>query len=685
MVQGDQRLAALEKTESLLTKHPDCPALLMIKAQIELQLDEPAKAHATIQRLAQIDAKNPSVAAMQAMMAMIIRRDVLAAINHLQDAFEATDRTIPARVFEATTTLARLLLAINLPAAAKGHYSLAVAVSNSKDEDSAQGLIHLNQARQVPLILREPFNLIPCPENVTWKIEFDAAMKQLYQGRWRRAAQMLSAMSARILDAPAILYNLAICQAWLANNSEAVKALQQFARIRDVRLDDRVDAMALALLLEPDPQKRLVQLVERTHELEQLDPVLEKCLSDRRFKSVDPEQYREVRRDMPMPRAVFSVLTKPGPTDLANLKVDDLGEQLGLIVLFGRETDRPPRLVIQSVETRSELLDRVCEELVGGSLSPATDQKVLAGMPWLEGQILGTIVVPDELGLDEQRRLHAESARRGIIERWPITPSPFLDGKAPREAAADNHYKITVLADLLNIEIIGENSDWFVDFNALRRQLDLPTRDPIDANAVDLDQLPVHHFSRLDFSSLTDEQLLTVYRRAYAVMSVGVLRKIALEVIDRDSLDDVVDKVETYDILSDVAPNTDEALEYLAKSRRLATAEGESPAAWLIDEMEIRLLRREADKFTQLFKEIHSRYLNEPGIASSLVAVLGRYGLVTPDGRLMISPGEESGAAAAGASTAASGLWTPDNEAAASDAAATPGKPESKLWIPGMD
>jgi hypothetical protein len=167
-------------------------------------------------------------------------------------------------------------------------------------------------------------------------------------------------------------------------------------------------------------------------------------------------------------------------------------------------------------------------------------------------------------------------------------------------------------------------------------------------------------------------------------MSVGVLRGTALEVIDRDSLDDVVDKVETYDILSDVAPNTDEALEYLAKSRRLATAEGESPAAWLIDELEIRLLRREGDKFGQLFKEIHSRYLSEPGIASSLAAVLERYGLISPDGRLLVSPTAEPGAAATG-TTAASSLWTPESEAAASDTAAAPGKPQSKLWIPGMD
>ena len=208
---------------------------------------------------------------------------------------------------------------------------------------------------------------------------------------------------------------------------------------------------------------------------------------------------------------------------------------------------------------------------------------------------------------------------------------------------------------------------------------------PIDASTVDLERLPVHRFSLLKFPELTDDQLLTVYRRAYAVMAVWPLRQIALEVISRKSLDDKIDKVEAYDILSDVAPTTDEALEYLSKARKLATSEGESPAAWLIDELEIRLLRGEAEKFIQLLKEIQTRYIKEPGIAPSLIEVLSRYGLITPDGRIMIPA---SGDAAAAADQAA------DSDRRRVDARrrrplprpiAGEAKPESKLWIPGMD
>ena len=72
--------------------------------------------------------------------------------------------------------------------------------------------------------------------------------------------------------------------------------------------------------------------------------------------------------------------------------------------------------------------------------------------------------------------------------------------------------------------------------------------------------------------ALSDEQLLVVYRRAYSVMAVRALRAVALEVIDRPSLDEKIDKVEAYDILSDVANDSDEALAYLEKARQLARA-----------------------------------------------------------------------------------------------------------------
>ncbi len=684
MIQGDQRLAALEKTEALLAKYPDRPSLLMTKAEIEIQLDEADKAKKTVDQLQQVDPKNPSAFAMRALLAIVSEGNLNAAINYIQDAFDTADGTVTPRMYEATVVLGNMLMRAGLPAACKGHLQLALALSDAKDERCAQLLMQLNHSRQIPLLLREPLNMQSCPPDVTWRIEFEHAMREIFKGRWRKGASILSAMSVRILDAPAILFNQAVVQTWLGDNLNAVKAFRQYARIRELPLDDRVQAMALADCLDPDPKKTLIDSVERVYDLESIDPVMEQCLSNKQLRSLPIDREATPDSDQPLPRAAFELLCKPLPTQLEQLQVDDIPESWGTLLLFGKETDRPARLVTHCPRTRLSEIEEFCQTLSPTPLPAASTEQVVEQVSWFGAEVLKSWRIPDQLSLDERRRLQTELRRHAILERWPATPSPRLDGKTPTEAAAhDGQYKIAILADLLNLEIVGQDAHWELDFNSLRRQLNLPERGPLNAADVELERLPVHRISQLKFQELTDEQLLTVYRRTYAVMAVWSLRQIALEVISRKSLDDKIDKVEAYDILSDVAPNTDEALEYLAKARKLATAEGESPAAWLIDELEIRLLRGEAEKFVQLLKEIQARYIKEPGIAPSLIEVLSRFGLVTPDGRVMIPASADTAAAAD--SSAADGVWVPGDSPTPSAADAGEAKPESKLWIPGMD
>ena len=683
MIQGDQRLAALEKIEALLEKHPDCPSLLMLRADIELQLREPEKAKATVEKLVQVNSENPSVAAMMSLLAGLTEGNISAGIHYLQEAFNRADGQIPGRVYEAIVTISQLLQRVGYAAAAKGHLQLALALSNAEDERSAQALMQLNHARQIPLVLREPLTLMAAPTGVTWRIEFDATMREIFRGRWRRGAEQLSMMAIRILDEPSILYNQAVVYAWLADNAKAIKALQDFARIRDVPLDDRVHALALVEYLETDKDVSSVEVVEATYEVDDFEGLMERCLAHDHMNQIELDANAQMGEGQPLPRALFDVLDRPDPKDTKDLKVDDIPASQGVIVLFGKETDRAARVVLQAPRTRLEKLVEFCSPLVGGEMGDVKDEKVVSRVPWLACEVFGEWRIPRTASPDDRQRLSVELREQAVEQRWPVTAMPNLDGKTPTEAASEgNKYQAILLASILNLELQAEDTQWDHDFNALRKKLNLPTREPIDANTVDLERLPVHRLSLIDAKVLDDEQLLTVYRRAYAVMAVHPLRSIALEVISRETLDERIDKVEAYDILSDVATNTDEALSYLDKARKLATADGESPAAWLIDELEIRLLRGEADKFVHLLKEIQTRYIKEPGIAPALVETLSRYGLVTPDGRLMMpvaNDGNELQPTGAEANTG--GVWTPEAGSAGTDSGGE-GKSESKLWVP---
>ncbi len=683
MIRGEQRLAALEKIDSLLEKNPDRPSLLMLKVDLELELREADKARATLAKLLEVQPTNPSVVATRSMVVLMLDRDIATAIHALQDSFELIDGTVTARMYEALMLLGTMLLSRQSFFAAKGHFQFALALTDGKDERSASSLMRLNQDRRIPLLLREPLSLEPCPANVTWRIEFEKAMNEVGRGRWRKGGKMLSAMATRILDAPAILMNLGIVSGWLGDYDQASKSFRAYSQIREVPMERRVHAAALAQELDPNSVPR-VSLVQQTFELESLDGLLEKCSSCNRLVSVPIDGNVSASDGGPPPKAIYRVLSKPALADGANdaldadPDLDQVPELLGAIIFFGKETDQPARLIIEASRTHLDYITNLCQELVEKPLGAPTSDRPMTGTPSPITELLGEWHLPKMKTYDRHQQLQRKLQSKAVTERWPKLVMPFLDGKTPVDAAGEAKYAVPLLGNLMTVGLTCDSLGVPFDVDAMRRQLNLPELPPPSLQPGNLDRVPVHRFGELDITSLDDEQLLAAYRRSYALMVIKALRATAREVIQRTSLDERVDKVEAYDILSDVAETTDESLQYLSQARRLATKEGESPAAWLIDEAELRLARGEIDEFVELVKEVQARYIREPGVVQSLVEMLARYGMVTPDGRVFLPQTE---ATAAVGSDSASGLWTPDSDRAV----ASESKGESKLWIPGMD
>ena len=173
----------------------------------------------------------------------------------------------------------------------------------------------------------------------------------------------------------------------------------------------------------------------------------------------------------------------------------------------------------------------------------------------------------------------------------------------------------------------------------------------------------------------------------------SLLYSICREILGRDDLGDEIDLIEVHERMADLAPTSDEQLDHLAKARDLAVANGESPASWLVAELDLRIQRGEADVAKRLITEIQSRYLREPGIGQMFASVLSKYGLMPPGAvpggpPPMGGPGAVPPPAAAAQPPATAppaadgGVWTPD---APSQASPSGDGGESKLWVPGMD
>ncbi len=687
MLKGDQKLAAKQKVEDLLKAHPDHPALLAFQAQLALGTDDLETAKRTVARMLAIDPNNQMAYAYQVIITLM-EKGPLEAIEKLQDLLERFHE-LGQRSYEALLLVGQSLIQTH-PMAARGHLQLAVSLTGAEEKSAVQLLLGLNRAEAVPLVLREPVVLKMPPQQVTWRIEFEHAMQPLGRGAWRRAASALEDMSYRVLDEPAILWNLGVFRAWLAQNDKAAEAFRSFAKIRQLPFDDRVHAEALAQLLLPKQPK--TAQVELEYELTDVERAMELLLSDDHFVPQNEATFADLD---PRPKAHMVMLNQPKPKwDPGDepLAANELPIVIAVVRVYGKQTTRPARLVLIALEPLDRpVAEALLKDRLGELLKPEPLGTVRTPVPHHRLLHIG-VYLPDHLtDYDLVNRLDREGRVLNALSRWRELPCPYADDLPPEEAVKEGKWHVPLSADLTIVELETEHAPFWDRFDQLRQEIGLPMPTPVDGTAVELETIPPHRLHRLLVDKISDEKLLVAYRRAYAVNFRAALRRILPEILSREPLHEKVDMVEVYDLMSELSVSTDDALKYLEKARKLATTTGESPAQWLIDEAAIRLRRGEVDRFVALLHEIQSRYIKEPGVPQLLLQMLSEFGLVTPDGRIMIPTMPGAGASPAspvvaataptGATEPPGGVWTPDAPAASEPS----GEGKSKLWIPGQD
>jgi hypothetical protein len=518
-------------------------------------------------------------------------------------------------------------------------------------------------------------------------------LRQADLGCWRAAAAKFEVLAKREPVEPAIWRNLAVCKLRVLDNPGAIAALRRFTAVASVPRDDAVEAEALAQYLSEPADVDTVPELTVTFAVTDGQAAREHLLSSKRVQNVpfDPAQFREANE--PPPLSVFLLLDREVPPHSPSLSRDSLPKVLGEVLLYGKETDRPARAELTSIKTPDfEARLKHLRDVLGPFLGEKIAEEETSRVSNVAAALSINWRFPDDTPADVRKRMMQEQRTQTLLSIWPNLPMGSLDGKSPRQAAADPAGQVRVQAVILQMDLAEpvENPD----YNKLRRALGLPTLETIDPAGVRVEALSPARQTRLDVPKLTDEQLVAVYRRAVVTAAPRLLRRIGLEIVSRPSLDAhrEIDKAEVYDILARMALSADEAIGFLVKGQELAKAKGRSPARFLLAELPYRLQRGEEQESRRILNLLTTKYANEPGVQQALLHMLAQLGLVRVDpatGRpvMMIPPGAMKGAAPAPlgatapepAAAAQSALWTPDQ--------AVPGAPEgkSKLWLPGME
>jgi hypothetical protein len=676
MIEGDQPRAALRHAEQTLATHANRPSLLDLKASLELSLGELDAAQQTVKQFVAAHPDSPTANACQALL-QADTQQARAAAASLQKALSLVERDMPQRVFEAIGAVGGALLSEGHVVAAQAHLWLHAAIAPKDDTRAYQALVGLNHYSGLPLLLRDQLRFRPWPDNVPWRDEAEQASHLSEQGKWQQAVAIIDRLGQRYGADPTLVFNRALLGGWLVDDRALVAGLHAYAQL-DVPLDDAVEAEAIAQLLDPDLKEQQFDTVKHTYTINDLDNLVSRLAVDHRVQQIQMDPAALAQSDEPPPRHTYALLDRPMPESGLELKREDAPRLVGIVSIYGRQTDRPERVELTTDKGPAfEATVKSMQEAAGDSLGGISDETVIGTVSPTEQTLNWRWHLPRDTPAELRQRLIAEERRTAILERWPTLVRPGLAGKTPQEAAGDSDLRIALMAAVLILEQ-GSNLDRDAEAVAqLRENLGLPQPEPIDSGAQPVTELPLVRVPWLKVESVSDDDLVQLYRRALLVAAHAAISRLAQEAVRRPSLASRIPPSEAYQRLVAAERDPRRALALIAEARERSRSAGESTATWDLAELELHITSGDAEQAKEILARIEREHLDDPQVAQALYRLLYETGVIQPEAMPMQATADDE-APLAGVGSApdavTSRIWTPESD--------RPSGGKSPLWTP---
>ena len=688
-IEGEQRLTALDKCNAAIDKHGFKACFASLKIDVQMQLGEVDQAKETMLEFRKAFPNNPVGLALSSLFLLgdETEESLEKAVEHLQRSVEnAGEAEPPLAMVDAIRGVGLSLFRQGRLTAARAHLSLFNSFLPEPDPQISNLILKTVSDDRIPLLLRQDYQLEACKEETEWKTEFNEIIQNASAGRWLKSIEELTDLDKKFPNQAAIARAIAILESRLGNASEMAAAWSQFADTDGVELDQAVEAEAISQLVDPTIEKGTLPVLIDEYEVTDVDGFTQQVaavdqfvLIERKFPSRDPES--------PPPKSAFLILDRKSPETGVGIKVDEIPTIDSQMLYYGRETDRQARIevIIAKNADYDEKTERLKTLLDGFIDKEVKNSEAVDHISELDNQLGWQWRFPDDTPPDHRQALIEKQRETIILEKWPDIPLAELDGETPRSCIGKDYYKIPILGAILLLELAeSATRSEFFDCNPLREVLELPPRESIDPATVDgIEKLTLSQLDKLDVEKLEDKDLLAVFNFTGLCSSTIALKRSAIEITKRDfGEDSPVELPYVYGILARLEQDTDTAISYIRTARDMTIKAGESPGILLVNELEILMERGRSDECASLFREIETRYMQDPAVSNEMMRVLMKFGIIGPDGRPQGSFAQDAGGSEGqlvGTETESedSGkLWTPDGGDSGG------GSGESKLWVP---
>lgn len=673
MIEGGQRQACLTHVEGLLAKNPAHPFLSAVKLSLLRDFQRLDEAAAFAESLGPLVESNADISAEATLIDILKGADLPILYDDLQRTLECSGEEVTESVVEAIASVGmRAIFAEDL---LPGIRYLNMYRTLVPDDREVQGLMrNLLDSRNLSPLMKQGLPLRELPAELNEAEAFQQIEEHTSWGRLRMALGVCQQVAERHPSVPEAVWNVASCAVYLGRKQLFEETIKRYIALEAINADDAIEAEALRqLILVRGDEFDEVEVEWQVHDTDRL---IERLRSDDRTL---PGETPEPEEGHAPARCAVVWFDRPQVTaDREDLQWEELPMEMGQVLVYGRETDREPRLVIGGLrDEKWDTLVQQVTEVAGDAIGEKASEEVVGKTVRPPEFLPLNRPKPRDLSPIRAQELQLAYARREILNSWPDMRSAIFDGKSLSEAAADPQARVAAQAFILRAEIDFALNPEDTLWAELRTKLGLPQPEPIDPQGLDCYALSGVRFHRLEVEKLDAEQLRVVTYRILQIEYVLGTRKILPEAIRRAGESELPRLDVLYGKLAGVEPDPEKARELLAKASEVARENNVSCSAWDMQMVYNRMYASDTEGIEDTMRHLMTHHREEPAVQQFLMNVM-QYAASQGGGEMPMPEGAGVGTEAPAAPTSG-GLWMPGESTPPPTKDSGSG---SKLWVP---
>jgi tetratricopeptide (TPR) repeat protein len=694
MIEGGQVVPGLDRLKSILDEHPDAAWALAIRGRLLLDLREYDSLSENAERFIRLQPSNP-LALTQRAAALVFSQDVQGATDSLLEALNESGQEVDAFLMDVALIVAMGLAQNGVILSARVYALLAISSQGYEAEQANAFLGQLDTSPSVNHLLKSVPQLIERPADVEWGERYDEAVRLLRSNKVLLAQDKFESLRRTASSQAAILSGLFHCAVWRGDLGRQTETANQLADAESLPLQTRERYRAIGGLLSPIGSLSVNSQSIRV-EFEDVDQSEMALIASDRTEQLSAERLTQLQ--IPdgevRPRSAFFIADRVIESGDQSVSAVDCPSSLGLVAVFGRQTDRSAQAVAFDVTE-----DRI--ETVRGILAAAIpDGKVTLDDPQpipmafaLDDRPIRQI---QPKSMAELARFNREFAQSHDGKRACQLQLPILGGKSLAEAASDDSLafeRAAVVRVLEGHERIISLAGVLAEIYEIAAVEPLPELEPTDEM---LGELTCADFFRVNPDKLSPMQLYVLASNARSTGGMTACNRFAKMLVEKTagsagsggSEKDQRMAMEAYILWMMSTPEPGESIAIGDKAIAFAKINELNFASVLLARLELCLSMSDQEGFRETIMEIEQNYGSDPAVMARVQQLLVQLGIIRPDGSLRQGPVGAAAPAQPGEFTPAAppeqrsgGVWTPDSPGDSE----TSGGGGGKLWVPGMD